>query len=752
MSYYKERLKALHITEKNNSYSASQEGRPINFKFFTETDKGDISINYIGLTGEVETYTTGSGGTRIKYFSRIRYATPKEDGKKYHQEPGTETLPFVTPELLRRYKTSEKTRTLYVVEGEFKAFAMSNFGLPTFGIGGIFNFKGNSKDELHPYILEFCRKCEVENIVLLFDADCLKVEWKPEKDLATRPKNFYNALNTFNEYLKPHENLTLYFSHIVADSEDKGIDDVLYGGRADQEQVISELKSLSSKDKNRKYIITTAITGISPTVIKRMFGLNSVENFYEIYKDVVENRDFIFDKQTYFIDEKGKPTASWKGRHKEYVRIGVDYYKIINDVMSNNQVETNITKWSKAVIMEDFYNSKDFIRRIEKFDGFCNVPENDPEKYQQTIIAERNGIVSKLYNRYSVIHHVPKKGQWVHINRLLHHIFDYKNVAGESLYDFALDYIQLLYTQPYKHLPILCLVSKERGTGKSTFLTLLRSIFCENMRILDSARLVSNFNEHWAGKLVVSVDESFINMDEKNGAGNKLKMIATNATIPCEGKGRNATEIPNISKLILCSNDEKNFVKIDQEENRYCIIKVNPIEEEPDPHLVDKMVEEIPAFLYFLKHRQLYYPEKSRLWFDEKIFVTEALLNIKERTEAAYIRHIKDVIKEQFYMQEADQIRLSAKVIFNFTREKYRFITDVQIKEWLHDNGWKAGNATTFEYCFSYKEEMPQSDNPNVTPVAISNKNKEVGRCYTFQIEQFLSMEEIEEFKRNLKE
>lgn len=93
-------------------------------------------------------------------------------------------------------------------------------------------------------------------------------------------------------------------------------------------------------------------------------------------------------------------------------------------------------------------------------------------------------------------------------------------------------------------------------------------------------------------------------------------------------------------------------------------------------------------------------------------------------------------------MQEVDQIRLSAKVIYNFTKEKYRFITDVQIKEWLHDNGWKAGNATTFEYCFEYSNPE-KSNNENV--VQISNKARDVGRCYTFRIEQFLSAEEIED-------
>lgn len=748
MSYFNDRLKALHITDKDNSYKALQEGRSFNFKFFTETKEGDISINYIALDGEVETYTKGSGGTRTRYFSRIRYATPKPDGKKYHQEEGTETIPFVTPELLKRYKTSEKTKTLYIVEGEFKAFAMSNFGLPTFGIGGIFNFKGNNKDELHPYIFEFCDKCGVENIVLLFDADCLKVIWEEGKDLSTRPKNFYNALNTFNEYLKPHENLTLYFSHIVSESQYKGIDDLLYCGGEDeqsvQEIVIDELKDLLTKKNSHKYIITTAITGISPTKIKGFFGLRDVDNFYEVYKEVVEDHDFVYNGQTYFIDN-GKPTPLWKGKHKEYVRIGIDYYKITNDILSlsdgNTQFETNLVKWSKATIKDDFYKSEDFVRRIEKYDGFCNIPENDPEKYRQTIIAEKNDVTSKLYNRYSVINHVPAQGQWRHINKLLHHIFDYKNLDGDSLYDFALDYIQLLYTKPYKHLPILCLVSKERGTGKTTFLNLLRAIFCENMRILDSARLTSNFNDHWAGKLVVAVDESFINMDEKNGAANKLKMIATNATIPCEGKGLKATEVANISKLILCSNDEKNFVKIDKEENRYCIVKVKHIEEEQDPNLVDKLVEEIPAFLYFIKHRQLYYPEKSRLWFDERVFETEALQDIKVRTEAAYVKHIKDMITEQFYMQEQVQIKLSAKVIFNFTKEKYRWITDVQIKEWLNDNGWKAGNATNFNYATNYKDK----ENPGEICVL-----KDTGRCYTFNIEQFMTMEEIEDFKKGL--
>ena len=726
MSYYSERMQSLHVTEESNRYDATDiDGRPIDFRFFQETDNGDIAINYIGPDGVIEVYETDNRKTRA--FSRIRLREPKEGGPKYVQPAGTPVTPFITPEALRRYKASERTRTLFIVEGEFKAFAMSNFGLPTIGIGGIHNYRTKA-NEIHPHILEFCARCAVENIVLLFDADCLKVEWREDKELTTRLSGFYTALNRFNELLKPHD-ITLYFSHVASDSEDKGIDDVLYGGRADTDLVIEELTRLTAGSE-RKYVLTYLITGTSPYNIQRIFGLDGAKTFYELNYELLKDKEFVYKGNTYYADENGKLAVSWKGQQKNYVRIGTDYYKKIVEKSPNGQTEINIIRWSKENIRQDFHNSKEFIAMIEKCDAFTNVPENDPARYRQVITSEKDGVTSRLYNRYSPVYHVPEQGEWRTINRLLHHIFDYRNLDGEPLYEFALDYLQLLYTRPLNHLPILCLVSKERGTGKTTFLNLLRAIFVENMRILDSERLMSKFNEHWAGKLIVAVDESFINMDEKNGAGNKLKMIATNATIPAEGKGRDSSEVPNISKLILCSNDEYNFVKIDMEENRYCIVKVSPIEDATDPHMIERMEAEIPAFLHFLKNRQLYHREASRLWFDERVYETEALLKIKERTESAAVKHIKDAIREQFFIQKEETIRLSANVIYELVRDSFRFINKMTVKEWLRDSGYRAGSATNFRYKYGYNNDE-----------YIYAKD----RCYTFRMGDFLSDDEIGE-------
>ena len=209
-------------------------------------------------------------------------------------------------------------------------------------------------------------------------------------------------------------------------------------------------------------------------------------------------------------------------------------------------------------------------------------------------------------------------------------------------------------------------------------------------------------------------------------------MIATNATIPFEEKHNNAGEIPNISKLIMCSNDEYNFVKIDKEENRYCIIKVEPFTGDTDPHMVKKMLEEIPAFLYFLKHRQLYYPERSRLWFDERLFETEALLKIQERTEPMVVKQIKNAIKDQFYWLRTENVRLSANVLFELIRRKYNKIRITDVKEWLMDNGYRTRNASKFYYKFEADYE-PQTSTE---------------RFYTFSAKDFMSYAELEEFRK----
>ena len=74
--------------------------------------------------------------------------------------------------------------------------------------------------------------------------------------------------------------------------------------------------------------------------------------------------------------------------------------------------------------------------------------------------------------------------------------------------------IKIIYEQPSQILPILCLVSKERGTGKSTFIKWLKAIFGQNMTYIKGDSFSSQFNADWVSKVIVAVDEVFFDKKE----------------------------------------------------------------------------------------------------------------------------------------------------------------------------------------------------------------------------------------------
>lgn len=712
MSYLSDRLAAYHITDKDNTFKAEAPGKPGHFistwKFFTETDKGDIKINYLCQDGTVVDYSHGNVQTRD--FCRIRYADPeKHGGHKYFQEKGTEMQPFFTPAVIEAYRKRQTLKTIYVVEGEFKAFCLSMNGIPAIGIGGIFNFKDASKTKMHPGIIDTIQTLHVENVVLIFDRDCVEVKWEEGKDLARRLNNFYIALNVFNELLKPYD-VQLYFSHVTPKVGQKGIDDVILEPTNDAKTVLNELQSFTSGMPNRFYVYTYQISGLSSYKLKQIFGLANVQNFYELFHDELANHDFVYNGVTYYVDESGKPIRSWQGAEKHYIRVGTEYYKTIVEKAPNGQTELNLVQWSADTIKNDYSNPKEFIKLIPKYDAFTNIPENDPQLYRQTVYSEKDGYRSVLYNRYCPVSHEPKEGEWRTINTLLHHIFDYKTLKGQTCYEMALDYLQMIYLHPTQHLPILCLVSREQATGKTTFLNLLRSIFKENMRILDSERISSKFNGSWAGKLIIGVDESFIDTD-KPTVVNRLKMIATNSSIPIEKKGKEAGEVPNFAKLIMCSNDETNFLKIEIEDTRYWIIRVKGIDPSArDPHMAERMEAEIPAFLHYLKHRTMFYAERTRLWFDSEDYATEALKKIQERTGNVLWQNIATIVRQQFEYQRKPQIRLDCKAIQELLElNKCKSVESRKIHYILEDHNYKTEGVRLFYYRLGFGAEYERS-------------------------------------------
>ena len=290
---------------------------------------------------------------------------------------------------------------------------------------------------------------------------------------------------------------------------------------------------------------------------------------------------------------------------EEYVRVGTTLFRILNQPMMNGSFRKMRVEWKMSVFRQD--HGKDEVARIPKYDGFCTIPSH-PD-YQHN--------VNNFYNLYEPITHVPTEGGFHHISSLVEHIF------GEQ-YELGMDYLQLLYLKPTQKLPILLLVSEERNTGKSTFLNFLKALFQENVTFNTNEDFRSQFNADWAGKLMIVVDEVLLNRREDS---ERLKNLSTAHSYKMESKGKDRYEVQFFAKFVLCSNNENFPVYIEPEETRYWVRKVSRLEKD-DTSFLQKLKDEIPAFLYHLQHRDLTTKEKSRMWFAPSLIRTAALEKI----------------------------------------------------------------------------------------------------------------------------
>ena len=391
-----------------------------------------------------------------------------------------------------------------------------------------------------------------------------------------------------------------------------------------------------------------------------------------------------------------------------FVRVGTTLYKIVNQPRLNGGYVKKRIVWNNETLRQDY--GKDYLANVPKYDGFCTVP--DHVNYRQ--------VIDNFLNLYEPIGYQPKEGDFSHIQALLHHIF------GEQ-YELGVDYLQLLYLHPIQKLPILLLVSEERNTGKSTFLNFLKAMFRNNVTFNTNEDFRSQFNSDWAGKLIIVVDEVLLNRREDS---ERLKNLSTTLSYKVEAKGKDRDEIAFFAKFVLCSNNERLPVIIDPGETRYWVRKIHHLEND-DTHFLQKLIEEIPAFLYFLQHRTLTTQNVSRMWFSPKQTETAALLKIIRCNKSKYEVEAAELIKEIMECMEIDSFSFCLNDLLILLN-----LSQVRIdKHWLRKivtEDWKlapAPNGLTYTtYLFACNKER------RFEPI------RRVGRYYTItrkQLDEF---------------
>ncbi|WP_251009893.1 DUF5906 domain-containing protein [Tenacibaculum dicentrarchi] len=343
----------------------------------------------------------------------------------------------------------------------------------------------------------------------------------------------------------------------------------------------------------------------------------------------------------------------------KYLRIGTSYYKEIKKPLISGDTLAILAHWSKDCIKDD--HDKAFLNSIKKFDGFCCVPSHIGFKQE----------ISNFHNTYSELAYKPKAGTIDVSLEFLKHIF------GNQI-ELGLDYLKILYERPTQILPILCLVSKERNTGKTTLLNWYKNMFGNNMTYNTNDDFRSQFNSDWSSKLIIAVDEVLLDKKEDT---ERIKNLSTARNYKVEAKGKDKNEVEFFGKFILCSNNERSFIKIQPGEIRFWVRKIKPFQKE-DEGFLEKLISEIPAFFNFLIHREYYTENTTRMWFKPSEIKTEALKKLinfnKNRVEIELMNTIIEIIEsfeiDEFHFIISDLQNLLSKTPYNETKTQLKNI------------------------------------------------------------------------------
>jgi hypothetical protein len=669
--FFQQRIESLGITEDLNKvelhyYDAGlRENSVKEYPIFRDGLDG-IDIVVYSIDRLLINYAKEGSRWKNKEYVITRLKDPiqtKSGGlMKYRLPKGQGTFPFFHPWLLDCFDKKTPIDTLYLTEGYFKAFKGCMHGIPVVGLTSITHIRDKEKGTLHPDILALMSTCKVKRVVWLTDGDCLNITTKELEDgvdLYRRPHGFFNSVVTFRQVLADHE-VDLYFMHINSielgqktgngfTPGPKGLDDLLVERPDEIPAIVDDILSVS---KPGQYFTKFNVTynGQEQKVLKH-FRLKDVNDFFAFHVEFrpdLTNIEFRFNGNLYKYDsQEGACKLLVPTDARNYFRVGDAYYEFVNIPNKYGQLQRAFHGRQKGTITDD--HGKNFFKHIAKYKAFCNVP--DHTNYQQ--------VIHSCFNLYAPFDHEPEADEctpddFPNILSFLSHIFGtgkvmYKHMKTQAAMevdklDLGLDYLQLLFQQPTHILPILCLVSKENETGKSTMAKFLKYLFTQNCAIVGNADLANDFNSSWASKLLIICDEAKI---EKHIVVEKVKSLSTADKIMINAKGKDQVELDFFGKFIFLTNNEENFIYASEEDLRYWVIKVPKLKSK-NPGFEQSLQDEVPAFLSYLSRRKMATERLTRMWFDPELLKTDALRKVIAHSQPTIEKDLRQYFREAF--------------------------------------------------------------------------------------------------------
>lgn len=744
-SFAKKRLEEAGVTSDNNTITLTNPTNDfpkvdtIEHDVFSEDTEGNVQILYYTLDREPIIYEPKGTGkmshinAKEKMYFQTRFKNPKGDSK-YILPKGQPTYPFLPPPLLDKFEKEEPIETLILTEGAFKAFKGSTCGLDVVGLPSITCFRDGTTKRLHTDVERLMGKCQVKQLVILWDGDCRNISETDldfGTDLTRRVFNFQNSAKAIYELAMKMELATPLSIRFVSvnskhlEGQPKGLDDLLNAFPLQTEAIVQEL---TSENAPPQYFQSVLMENRLAQFYK-FFAMHDEKAFYELHSEQIADKEFNFRGSRYQFDfDNGVlklVSSAWSER---ILWVGDEYFEITDTVTNDSSIEKKLLKRDIANLKRRF--GKDFYVTMHYYDGFCNVPSHFD--YQQ--------VVGNSYNRFAPFTHTAEEGDCTQSIEFIKHIFGQRmleyNGQETPQYELGLDYLQLLITEPNQKLPVLILYSKENNTGKSLFGKWLQYIIGQNAVTVGNQAFESEFNEFWADKLLIICEETLL---EKKAASEKIKAFSTADKVSVNPKGQKQYSIGFFGKFQFYSNNEK-MLYMTKHDQRFWIQEV-PIPKHDDPDLFERLKEEIPAFLHFLKNRTLVAKRESRMYFHQNWLKNALFFKTVRLNEPSHVQELRERLKEIFIDFEQTEILMTIQDInYEFFKEKLgRPYLQQILKDYLNVNlaTNKDGTSKTMRYAYFMHELQLQSD--EAVP---SRKVQKVGRPYLFKRADFVPSDE----------
>lgn len=296
----------------------------------------EMVILYYDLEGRRRTYLPqGSrSSARQRPYTRVRWsnpgAHPDKDGKgiKYQTPVGAKAEIYIPQKIRDAYKNGIKFDTLFIHEGEKKAEKASKHGIYSVAIQGIYGL-GRKQDGILPIDIQYiAQRCDVKNIVMLYDADWndLSKEIEQDDEVDKRPKQFAKAAIKFKKFVKTlHQakiHVDIWFGHVNKnESEAKGVDDLLCTVlKGKEERLLEDIEAAMISVKGEgEYITLHNISTSSETQILDFWNLNSNIDFFEQHRQrLLTLKSFKFAGVFYNVEGDSIKKASEYGSGKEF--------------------------------------------------------------------------------------------------------------------------------------------------------------------------------------------------------------------------------------------------------------------------------------------------------------------------------------------------------------------------------------------------------------------------------------------------